>query len=736
MIASTLSAPDLAQALKTHFGYDSFRPGQAEIITTALAQQDQLVVMPTGGGKSLCFQLPALLLPGLAIVVSPLIALMHDQVQALKANGIAATFLNSSLDRETQRQRETAIRAGRVKLLYVAPERLMSEGFLQFLDELAAAEGLASIAIDEAHCVSEWGHDFRPEYRQLGSLRDRYPPLPIMALTATATERVRADIIRQLRLREPRLHVASFNRTNLYYEVRPKSREQQTYQELLTLLEQQDGSTIIYCFSRKRVERLTEKLRLDGFEALPYHAGLPSATRTEYQERFIRDDTRIIVATIAFGMGINKPDVRLVVHYDLPRSLESYYQESGRAGRDGDPAQCILFFGPQDISNVKFLIAQKPDPDEQRIALQQLRQIADYAESTVCRRTIQLGYFGEVFPGNCDRCDNCRYPKPLQDWTIEAQKFLSCVARVRERFGTTHIIDILRGVKKQKLLELGHDQLSTYNIGGDRTVEEWRLLARTLLHQGLMRETADGYPILKLNAQSWEVLRRQRQVFVAVPQAKAVVTAQADDLSPVERELFEHLRDLRKQHANQQGVPPYVVFHDAHLRAMAQQRPQTTVQFLQVPGVGRRKGELYGQAFTTAICEFCEERGLEMNCSTPTTPSRRRRPSEDEPTDTEQETLTLYQRGLNPEEIADARDLQRVTILGHLAELLRKGVAIPLDDLVPPEAQQVIEQAIAQLGHPQTLGPIYHHLEGRYDYGEIRLVQAAQTRKQEEALPE
>lgn len=488
MTASTTtpdSPADLTDALKQYFGYDSFRPGQRQIVAAALAGRDQLVVMPTGGGKSLCFQLPALLQPGLVIVVSPLIALMHDQVTALKANGIAATYLNSSLEFEQIRRRERAVQAGQVKLLYVAPERLLSEGFLRFLDDLAADNRLVSFAIDEAHCVSEWGHDFRPDYRQLGGLRDRYPGLPFMALTATATERVRQDIIMQLRLREPHCHVASFNRHNLYYEVREKRGDRQAYNELLALLEQNQGATIIYRFSRKRVEQLTEKLTTDGFEALPYHAGLPAATRTEHQERFIRDDARIIVATIAFGMGINKPDVRLVVHYDLPRSLESYYQESGRAGRDSDPAHCLLFFGSGDIRNIQYLIDQKSDPDEQRIASQQLRQVTDYAEGTNCRRQIQLGYFGEAFPGGCDNCDNCRYPKPLEDWTIAAQKFLSCVARVRERFGTAHIINILRGSKERQVLERRHHELSTYNIGRDRSVNEWRLLARTLLHQGL-----------------------------------------------------------------------------------------------------------------------------------------------------------------------------------------------------------------------------------------------------------
>ncbi len=729
MTASTAtpkSPADLTDALKQYFGYDSFRPGQREIVAAALAQRDQLVVMPTGGGKSLCFQLPALLQAGLTIVVSPLIALMHDQVEALKANGIAATFLNSSLDFETARQREQAIRAGEIKLLYVAPERLMSENFLGFLDQLAAYDCLASFAIDEAHCVSEWGHDFRPEYRQLGELRDRYPGLPFMALTATATERVRHDIVNQLRLREPQLHVASFNRHNLYYEVRDKDRK--AYDHLLALLEQSQGSTIIYCFSRKRVEKLAEKLDIDGFEALPYHAGLPADTRTDYQNRFIRDDAQIIVATIAFGMGINKPDVRLVVHYDLPRSLENYYQESGRAGRDGDPSQCVLFYNGGDINNIRYLIGQKSDPDERRIAEQQLQQIADYAQSTVCRRTIQLGYFGEVFPGQCANCDNCRHPKPLEDWTIEAQKFLSCVARVRERFGTTHIINILRGSKDKKLLERRHHELSTYNIGGDRSVDDWRLLVRTLLHQGLLSETNDGYRVLKLNALSWEILRKQRQVWVAVPpKYKTVVTAQASDLSPVEQELFAQLKQLRKQLADEQGVPPYVVFHDANLREMAQRRPHTDDQFMLISGVGNRKRQRYGEAFTDAIEEFCAERGLEPDFPAGAKP-RRQRASDNLPSSTARQTLALYRQGLNPNEIASDRGYRRSTIMGHFEELIRKGEPVPLDQLVEPERQSEIDAAIAQVGGP-FLRDIFQHLDGRFTYEEIRLVCAARERE-------
>ncbi|PSB55452.1 RecQ family ATP-dependent DNA helicase, partial [Chamaesiphon polymorphus] len=398
MLAGSNQFETLEHALKHYFGYDEFRSGQREIITTALANRDLLVVMPTGGGKSLCFQLPALLKNGVTIVVSPLIALMQDQVQLLANNGIPATFLNSSITTEERRERAAAIYNGEIKLLYLAPERLNQEFISNFLIDLHQEVGIAGFAIDEAHCVSEWGHDFRPDYRKLAQLRHYFPKVPWLGLTATATDRVRSDIINQLELREPHVHIASFNRPNLYYEVRRKTTA--PYKELLAQVKQSEGAGIIYCLSRKKVDELTTKLKQDGIKVVPYHAGLDGETRTKNQNSFIRDDVKVIVATVAFGMGINKPDVRFVIHYDLPRNIEGYYQESGRAGRDGEPAHCTLYFGMGDIKTIEYLIAQKIDPetgmaleDEQRIATQQLRRVINYAEATECRRIIQLGYF-------------------------------------------------------------------------------------------------------------------------------------------------------------------------------------------------------------------------------------------------------------------------------------------------------------------------------------------------------
>ena len=403
----------LLPALKQRFGFDSFRPGQEAIVRDILRGRDVLAIMPTGGGKSLCFQLPALLQPGVCIVVSPLIALMQDQVRLLQDNGIEATFINSSLDRAEMSRRFARLERGELKLLYVAPERLLQAEFEgEVMPRLQATHGISSLVVDEAHCVSEWGHDFRPEYRQLHRLRTRFADVPIAAFTATATERVQQDIVQQLALREPCMHMASFNRPNLYYAVRPKTKA--TYTEVLARARGSSGAGIVYCLSRKRVDELAQRLQSDGIRALPYHAGLEANTRRDNQEAFIRDNAQVIVATIAFGMGINKPDVRWVVHYDLPKTLEGYYQESGRAGRDGEPARCVLYFGAGDIRTAEMIIAQKIDPvsfeplaDEQRIARQQLRHVLNYAESSECRRAVQLRYFGEIFAGKCGACDNC-----------------------------------------------------------------------------------------------------------------------------------------------------------------------------------------------------------------------------------------------------------------------------------------------------------------------------------------
>ncbi|MEO1590162.1 MAG: DNA helicase RecQ [Cyanobacteria bacterium J06632_22] len=725
---SASTFPSLEKALKHFFGYDEFRHSQRDIIAYALKNRDVMVVMPTGGGKSLCYQLPALLRVGVTVVVSPLIALMQDQVQALADNGIPATYLNSSLTYAEIKAREQALLAGEVRLLYLAPERLVNPSFWPLLEKLQQTVGLSTFAVDEAHCVSEWGHDFRPEYRQLFQLKQQFPQVPMMALTATATERVRQDIVQQLRMADPKVFVSGFNRENLYYEVQPKGK--QAYGQLLHKVQGDAGSGIIYCLSRKRVDEIAYRLQQDGVSALPYHAGLSAEVRQANQTRFIRDDVRIMVATVAFGMGINKPDVRFVIHYDLPRNLESYYQEAGRAGRDGDPATCSVFYSYRDVSTVDYLISQKPDEDEQRIARQQLRQIINYAESAVCRRKIQLSYFGDTFEPPCNNCDNCLNPLPTADWTIEAQKFLSCVARCRERFGMNHIIDVLRGSNKKRIIELGHDQLSTHGIGKDHSVDDWRALCRSLIHQELLEETTDGYSILKLNAGSWQVLKKQRSVEIYISQQADTTQRRTneDELTGEEALLMSDLRSLRKRLADQQGVPPYIVFSDASLRQMAQERPTRSDTFTEVSGVGKRKLDQYGQVFTDAIGKFCRMNNLTTDLARSSTVVTKTRPAP--PIDsnslatTHFETHKLHERGLSLSEIAVERGLRLGTIINHMALLIEQGQTVDLNILVSPERQAPIFEAVEKVG-PHSLRAIRDEVGDLYDYNEIRLVRAA-----------
>jgi len=603
--------------LKEVFGYEEFRPLQAEIIADALAGRDVFALLPTGGGKSLCYQLPALLRPGLTLVVSPLIALMKDQVDALTANGVAATYLNSSLEPGEGRRRLRGLHAGDYKLLYVAPERLLLSGFLEDLQKW----GVTLIAVDEAHCISEWGHDFRPEYRRLSELRDVFPEVPVMALTATATGRVRRDIVERLGLRGPREYVASFNRPNLFYRVVPKAG---AFDQLADFVSKRPGDAgIVYCLSRKSAESLAEKLTAAGVPARAYHAGLDAAVRAANQEVFLRDEVRVICATIAFGMGINKPNVRFVVHYDLPRNLESYYQETGRAGRDGLPSDCLLLYSRGDILKQKRMIDEKPDEGERQTALKQLNVIAEFAESGACRRTGLLGYFGETTSDeNCGGCDNCVSPPEEVDVTVAAQKFLSCLYRVRQAsgfsFGLNHVVEILTGAKTKGVLGRGHDQLPTYGVGKDMPPEEWKQLAGDLIRLGYAVRSDDKFATIDLTPQGLDVLKARTPVRVRrAPAGKFAAKGErarkkvAADFA-FDEALFERLRKLRREIADAKDVPAYVIFSDVTLRHMARHYPDSSLAFEATPGVGRKKAVEFSARFLAAIRDYVAESGQQV----------------------------------------------------------------------------------------------------------------------------
>jgi len=601
--------------LKQHFGHDAFRPQQRSIIDDAVAGRDVFVILPTGGGKSLCYQLPALAdESGTTIVISPLIALMQNQVDLLTANGIPATFLNSTLDLDELYQREQDALAGRYRLVYMAPERLMAATGKALLARLEVTR----FAIDEAHCISEWGHDFRPEYRMLGRLRTgfdgRFADTPLIALTATATPRVAQDIVRELALRDPAMHEGGFERTNLYYEIRPK---QKVVPQVLDYLDENPlAEGIVYCQSRKRCEEIAEKISASGVTALPYHAGLAPDVRRNNQHAFIFGDARVVCATIAFGMGVDKPDVRFVVHADLPRHIEGYYQETGRAGRDGLPADCILFYSGGDRAKIEFFIKQKETEAEQAHARQQLEQVVSYCHTTGCRTTALLAHFGEQHdrpPEGCGHCDNCLKPPELVDATEDARKLLSAVARTDQRFGISHVINVLRGSQAERVVSRGHDQLSVHGIGKSQPAGYWRQLAELLIRDDKLALTPDEYRTAYLTAGSKDILKGD--VTVQLPQSRvakapserrsrataSVSRGGVDPDLPIDERLFATLRELRRGLARQQGVPPYVVFGDAALRQMAQSTPTTDAAFLAVNGVGQTKLDRYGPAFLDAI---------------------------------------------------------------------------------------------------------------------------------------
>ncbi|MFP4460139.1 MAG: DNA helicase RecQ [Candidatus Zixiibacteriota bacterium] len=598
--------------LRKTFGYRKFRPLQEEIIRAVVSRRDSLVIMPTGGGKSLCYQIPSLIFDGLAIIISPLISLMKDQVMQLREFGIQAVYLNSALSWDEYQRNMNDILYGNTKMLYVAPETLCLERTIDLLRQVK----VSLFAIDEAHCISEWGHDFRPEYRQIVDVKKLFPETRTIALTATATPRVQEDIEKNLDLEKPQKFVASFDRKNLMLEVIPKRNAKAKLINFIRKFTNQSG--IIYCATRKNVEKLSDLLVDEGFSALPYHAGLDNEIRHENQEKFIRDDVQIIVATIAFGMGINKPNVRFIVHYDLPKNLESYYQQIGRAGRDGMSAHCLLLYSYGDVRKIKYFIDDKVGR-EKEVAERHLRKMIDYAESYSCRRKPLLSYFGEEYvEESCEMCDNCNSePKDMIDMTIPAQKFLSCVKRTGEIFGSNHIIDVLKGSEGKRVLELEHEKLSTYNIGSEYDRTQWRDLSRQFEKMELLH--LNEHRGLELTQKAWKVLRGLEKVYAFLPEPrksqkyrpKKAGKQRFEDIE-YDEELFEVLRQHRKAIADEAGIPPYAVFPDRTFVEMAKVLPRTKAAMMRIHGVGKHKYRRYGNLFIDIITEYCDDKGIEQ----------------------------------------------------------------------------------------------------------------------------
>ncbi len=700
------------EILKAVFGYDKFRGQQQEVIEQLLAGQDALVLMPTGGGKSLCYQIPALIRPGVGIVISPLIALMQDQVSALLQLGVKAAFLNSTLSLEESRQIEQQLLNGELDLLYIAPERLTSARTGALFERIQ----IALFAIDEAHCVSQWGHDFRVDYLQLSLLHERFPQIPRIALTATADDKTREEIKLRLGLEQARLFLSGFDRPNIRYRIVQK---QNARQQLIDFIktEHAGDAGIVYCLSRKKVDATAEWLRTKGVNALPYHAGMANDLRQKHQHQFLMEDGLVIVATIAFGMGIDKPNVRFVAHLDLPKSVEAYYQETGRAGRDGLPANAWMAYGLQDVITLRQMLAgSNADEAHKRIEYHKLESMLALCEQVHCRRQALLGYFGDRLEQPCGNCDTCLEPVETWDGTLAAQQALSCIHRTQQRFGVAYLIDVLLGKATERIINSAHDKQSTFGIGKELDEQQWYSVFRQLVARGLVAVDFERFGALQLTEACRPILRGEQQLMLRKDlqpeKTKGSKGASRQFAKSDDTLLWNALRAKRKAIAENQDVPPYVIFHDATLMAMLEAKPTNRQQMSMLSGIGERKLELYADEFLAVISEFVD---LSNNGSIGLG-------------DTMAESVALFRLGYSVKQIAQQRELQETTIYGHLAQSLEQGMLVLADVVELPEQEiRLIEDGIINLPEEQknALKPVYELFDGQYSYGVLRCVRAA-----------
>ncbi|TFF40164.1 DNA helicase RecQ [Mucilaginibacter psychrotolerans] len=699
------------QALQKYFGYSNFRHSQEAIIQHVLSKQDVMVLMPTGGGKSLCYQLPAVLLNGLTIVISPLIALMKDQVDSLNLSGIPAAFLNSSQDPDEQKDIAIRLKNNQLRLLYVAPERLFGKDdrLMTFLKTLEVVQ----IAIDEAHCISQWGHDFRPEYLMLAGLKNEFPGVPVIALTATADKLTQKDILDKLNLHKPAVFISSFNRENITYRVNPKNN---SFNQLINFLGQRkEESGIIYCLSRKSTELLADNLKDEGFAAEAYHAGLTNDKKAKNQEAFLRDDVKIIVATIAFGMGINKSNVRYVVHMDLPKNIEGYYQETGRAGRDGLPSDALLLYSPGDAIKLRKFATVENNAEQSAIMLKKLDDMVGYCQLHACRRQYLMQYFDEAFPDTCGSCDYCLSEFVKFDGTLIAQKALSAVTRLKERFGVTYIVDFLRGSRSEKIWP-EHKELKTYGAGADISKADWQRYLRELIAMGYLRVTDDAYASLKLTAKSELALKGLQKVELISSQ-----TTDEKEIAPLdfEADLLNALRKKRQEIAVMENLPPDIILSDPSLLEIATYLPQKLEELRQISGFGDIKLARYGREFLALVTQYCTQKKLESRIGQKT-PKRERKPKKEQISETAKASLALFKQGLSVTDIAQLRSLAATTIEGHLSVFVQSG-ELDVFTFVKEEKIPAIKDAVEKYGN-ERLAPLKEILGEDYTYGEIRAV--------------